>query len=276
MAQLTDGQLTTEANVIKNETAEGANTANRVGTMLNDLIDSKLNNDDATTANITSTTDKRYVTDAELVVIGNTSGTNSGNETTTTIGALVNGATEKNTPVDTDMVGLMDSAAANIWKKLSWLNIKATLKAYFDTIYEAIGSGNAIESLSYDQATGTITSNLEGGGSALTPIPPQISTDLNNSVSSGSDGGVYYQEWSSVIDLDNTGTYSCVPNDPIVVGFFNGVAIDVLNNQISSISIVVNGVVQMYKIDWDFVGANVEWLVSHTNVNIQVQWLNKL
>ena len=45
MSQLTDNQLTTEANVIKNETASNANTATRVGTMLNDVIDSKINND---------------------------------------------------------------------------------------------------------------------------------------------------------------------------------------------------------------------------------------
>lgn len=47
MAQKTDAQLTTEANVIKNETTAGANTATRVGEMLNDIIDSKLNNEDA-------------------------------------------------------------------------------------------------------------------------------------------------------------------------------------------------------------------------------------
>ncbi len=38
---------------------------------------------DATTADIADSTDKRYVTDAQLVVIGNTSGTNSGNVTVT-------------------------------------------------------------------------------------------------------------------------------------------------------------------------------------------------
>lgn len=56
-------------------------------------------------------------------------------ETTTTIGTLINGATDKATPVDADYVGLMDSTASNILKKLSWANIKATLKTYFDTIY---------------------------------------------------------------------------------------------------------------------------------------------
>lgn len=41
MAVLTDAALTTEANVIKNETANLANTATRVGQMFIDIIDSK-------------------------------------------------------------------------------------------------------------------------------------------------------------------------------------------------------------------------------------------
>jgi len=63
------------------------------------------------------------------------SGTNTGDETTTTIGSLINGATSKTTPVDADYLGLMDSAASNVLKKLSWVNLKATLKTYFDTLY---------------------------------------------------------------------------------------------------------------------------------------------
>jgi hypothetical protein len=47
----------------------------------------------------------------------------------------INAATDKSTPVDADLFGIVDSAAANVLKKLSWLNIKATLKAYFDTLY---------------------------------------------------------------------------------------------------------------------------------------------
>jgi hypothetical protein len=46
MATRTDAQLTTDANVIKNETAPGANTATRIGNMLIDLVDSKANLDE--------------------------------------------------------------------------------------------------------------------------------------------------------------------------------------------------------------------------------------
>lgn len=50
-------------------------------------------------------------------------------------------STAKTTPVDADLIGIADSAASNVLKKLSWLNIKATLKAYFDSLYAPVGSG---------------------------------------------------------------------------------------------------------------------------------------
>lgn len=91
-----------------------------------------------TTSDVADSTNKRYVTDAEKTILSNTSGTNSGNETNQSIGNLINAATSKTTPVDADQIGLMDSAATNIQKKLSWANVKATLKTYFDTLYQAI------------------------------------------------------------------------------------------------------------------------------------------
>ena len=62
-------------------------------------------------------------------------GLNGGDETVGTIGDLIAGATAKTTPVDADYLPLMDSVASNVLKKLSWANVKVTLKAYFDTIY---------------------------------------------------------------------------------------------------------------------------------------------
>ncbi len=46
----------------------------------------------------------------------------------------------KTTPVDGDNFVIDDSAASNAKKKLSWANVKATLKTYFDTLYAAAGS----------------------------------------------------------------------------------------------------------------------------------------
>jgi nitrogen fixation protein len=46
----------------------------------------------------------------------------------------------KSTPIDADNLLLQDSADLSIWKKLSWSNTKATLKTYFDTLYQAAGT----------------------------------------------------------------------------------------------------------------------------------------
>ena len=46
----------------------------------------------------------------------------------------------KSTAIDADNLLLQDSADLSIWKKLSWANVKATLKTYFDTLYQTAGS----------------------------------------------------------------------------------------------------------------------------------------
>lgn len=55
------------------------------------------------------------------------------------IEAAIHAASSKATPVDADEIGLIDSAASWGLKKLTWANIKATLKTYFDTLYYSIG-----------------------------------------------------------------------------------------------------------------------------------------
>lgn len=50
----------------------------------------------------------------------------------------------KTTPVNADNVVLLDSAASGVAKNLTWANIKATLKTYFDTVYEAKHIGPSV------------------------------------------------------------------------------------------------------------------------------------
>jgi len=50
----------------------------------------------------------------------------------------VTNGTSKATPVDADKLTLSDSAASDAIKTLSWANIKATLKTYFDTLYSTV------------------------------------------------------------------------------------------------------------------------------------------
>jgi len=51
------------------------------------------------------------------------------------VASTIHAATGKTTPVDADEIGLVDSATSNGLKKLTWSNIKATLKTYFDALY---------------------------------------------------------------------------------------------------------------------------------------------
>ena len=110
---------------------------------------------DATTADINDSTNRRYVTDAQLVVVGNTSGTNSGDETVNTIGTVINGATSA-TPNDTDLVMSVDASVA---KKNTWTQIKAFLKTYFDTLYPS-GSGSSTGTNTGDNAVNSNYSSL--------------------------------------------------------------------------------------------------------------------
>lgn len=97
---------------------------------------------------------KRYV-DANIVQVN-----------TSTIGSAINGATDA-TPNDTDLVMSVESSVA---KKNTWTQIKAFLKTYFDTVYQAIlVSGTNIKTVggvsvlgSGDVATPTFTNPIVG------------------------------------------------------------------------------------------------------------------
>lgn len=84
----------------------------------------------------------------------------------------INAATSKTTPVDADELGLVDSAASNVLKKLTWANLKATLKTYFDTLYSPIGNlafpatqvPSADPNTLDDYEEGTFTPGISFGG----------------------------------------------------------------------------------------------------------------
>lgn len=67
----------------------------------------------------------------------------NGTANITVIAPGTTAATSKSTPVDADELPLVDSAASNILKKLTWANLKATLKSYFDTLYIGSAAGTA-------------------------------------------------------------------------------------------------------------------------------------
>lgn len=83
----------------------------------------------------------------------------------------VTAATGKTTPVDADLFTLFDSASTFSLKKLTWANIKATLKTYFDTLYVLSGDNTTLTSLGNNTSTIYTTA---GTATAFTITPTPV------------------------------------------------------------------------------------------------------
>lgn len=108
-----------------------------------------------------------FLTGSKIVFLTDNLKAEGAGDTLVSEGALIDSATAKTTPVDTDMFGLMDSAASNILKKISWLNIKNTL----NTLYQAIlVSGTNIKTINGNSILGS--GNITTSG--YDPLSEQI------------------------------------------------------------------------------------------------------
>lgn len=117
----------------------------------------------------------------------------------------VNTSLSKTTPVNTDNLLLQDSADQSVWKKLSWSNLKATLKAYFDTIYQSVLT---------NPITGTGTTNYLTRWSSSNTVSASSFIEL-----SGKIGNVASPQ--GVIQLNNlSGAYGS--GSPYIVNSYNG------------------------------------------------------
>lgn len=171
----------------------GAGTISAADTILSAIQKLNGNINALTTANIPDSSNRRYVTDAQLVVIGNTSGTNSGNETATTIGVIGHGATLDATLLDADEVMGLDSANSFSLIRTTWASIKAFLKTYFDTLYEPLSVARNYTTISLANNTARTPSATRDVQIIITPVlqSASLSTSSLTIQVDNSGGGVF-------------------------------------------------------------------------------------
>lgn len=103
------------------------------------------------------------------------------------VGSSINGATAKTTPVDGDTMPLIDSAASNVLKKVTWANIKATLKTYFDTLYAKIGD---VTASGMTMGTGKVLARTTASTGA---IEEKTVSELLDTLGSSAQGDIAYR-----------------------------------------------------------------------------------
>lgn len=103
-------------------------------------------------------------------------------ETATTLGNLTNGLTAKSTAVDADMLPLMDSAASNIWKKLSLSNLWTYIVSKLTTAnYLTNSSTHVLTNKTFDaNGAGNAISNIETADFATSVIDTDVALTANS------------------------------------------------------------------------------------------------
>lgn len=86
----------------------------------------------------------------------------------------------KTTPVDSDSVLLIDSEASNVGKRLTFTNLKALLKTYFDTLYVKNGSWGTWFAHTFS-GYGSIANKIPYYTTVLTNAPGGTFTVANSS-----------------------------------------------------------------------------------------------
>lgn len=138
----------------------------------------------------------------------------------TNVAAAIVSASAKTTPVDADTIPLIDSAASNALKEVTWAQVKATLKTYTDTLYNkyvhpnhsgdvtstsdgatVIGTSKVVNSMLATVATATI----KGRATASTGVVEDLTATQVRTILNVADGANNYQHPASHAISEVTG-----------------------------------------------------------------------
>ena len=138
---------------------------------------------DATCDDIADGTNTHLCTTAQKTVIGNTSGTNSGNETASSIGTINHAVSAKTTLVDADELTGQDSASTYALMKVTCANVYNYIKSKTDLIYAPLllteVDVHAAISMTAAQASGTVLTNYGQTTADVQINLPNASVGLN-------------------------------------------------------------------------------------------------
>lgn len=132
--------------------------------------------------------DDNYVTDAQLTVIQNTSGTNTGDNATnsqysglaTSKEDVLTGSANKATIHDDDRIIGLNSESSNVTSYWLWSAIKTFLTTAFNSVYQAVlVSGTNIKTINSTSLLGSGDIVISGGGS---PVYYDIGTAADNEI----------------------------------------------------------------------------------------------
>jgi hypothetical protein len=98
------------------------------------------------------------------------------------LGAVTTTYSSKTTPVDADEMPIADSAASFGGKKLTWANLKATAKTYFDGLYAPVGATYITQT-----ANGTLTGEQALGALATGILKNTTTTGVLSIAAAGTD-----------------------------------------------------------------------------------------
>ena len=102
---------------------------------------------------------------------------------TNTIAPQTHAAISKATPVDLDEIPITDSVAAYGLKKLTWANLKATVKTYFDALYQStLVSGTNIKTVNGSTILGTGDLTISTGIGSIKTINSNSLVGVGNVV----------------------------------------------------------------------------------------------